>query len=149
MFKIVSRIGTCDAGFSSSKFRSSCLPFVVKQSTFPVFSQLLLNQTTVDSNFVHGPIEFEITSQLYFYNSIEYFPLNQTSTGFYSVAAHEIYNMISWTTRLYFANTRDHMHCSPYNVFCFTQPKYIPPTYDFQLQSGTNLRYGHSVLFSF
>jgi hypothetical protein len=46
-----------------------------------------------------------------------YSPLNQTSTGFYSVAAHEIYNMISWTTRLYFANTRDHMHCSPYNVF--------------------------------
>ena len=38
MFKIVSRIGTCDAGFSSSKFRSSCLPFVVKQTTLPVFS---------------------------------------------------------------------------------------------------------------
>jgi hypothetical protein len=33
MFKIVPRIGTCDAGFSSSKFRSSCLPFVVKQTT--------------------------------------------------------------------------------------------------------------------
>jgi hypothetical protein len=32
MFKIVPRIGTCDAGFSSSKFRSSCLPFVVKQT---------------------------------------------------------------------------------------------------------------------
>jgi hypothetical protein len=31
MFKIVPRIGTCDAGFSSSKFRSSCLPFVVKR----------------------------------------------------------------------------------------------------------------------
>jgi hypothetical protein len=26
------------AGFSSSKFRSSCLPFVVKQTTLPVFS---------------------------------------------------------------------------------------------------------------
>ena len=38
MFKIVPRIGTCDAGFSSSKFRSSCLPFVVKQTTLPVFS---------------------------------------------------------------------------------------------------------------
>jgi len=38
MFKIVPRIGTCDAGFSSSKFRSSCLPFVVKQITLPVFS---------------------------------------------------------------------------------------------------------------
>ena len=36
--KIVPRIGTCDAGFSSSKFRSSCLPFVVKQTTLPVFS---------------------------------------------------------------------------------------------------------------
>jgi hypothetical protein len=32
---------------------------------------------------------------VYFYNSTEYFPLNQTSTGFYSVAAHEIYNMIA------------------------------------------------------
>jgi Uri superfamily endonuclease len=38
MFKIVPRIGTCDAGFSSSKFHSSCLPFVVKQTTLPVFS---------------------------------------------------------------------------------------------------------------
>jgi hypothetical protein len=38
MFKIVPRIGTCDAGFSSSKFRWSCLPFVVKQTTLPVFS---------------------------------------------------------------------------------------------------------------
>jgi hypothetical protein len=28
----------CDAGFSSSKFRSSCLPFVVKQTTLPVSS---------------------------------------------------------------------------------------------------------------
>ena len=65
MFKIVPRIGTCDAGFSSSKFRSSCLPFVVKQTTLPVFSYLLLSRTTVDSNFFHGPIEFEITSQLY------------------------------------------------------------------------------------
>ena len=37
IFKIVPRIGTCDAGFSSSKFRSSCLPFVVKQTTLPVF----------------------------------------------------------------------------------------------------------------
>ena len=61
MFKIVPRIGTCDAGFSSSKFRSSCLPFVVKQTTLPVSSQLLLSRTTVDSNFFHGPIEFEIT----------------------------------------------------------------------------------------
>jgi hypothetical protein len=35
-FKIVPRIGTCDAGFNSSKFRSSCLPFVVKhQNQFP------------------------------------------------------------------------------------------------------------------
>jgi hypothetical protein len=33
MFIIVPRIGTCDAGFSSSKFRSSCLPFMVKQTT--------------------------------------------------------------------------------------------------------------------
>ena len=38
MFKIVPRIGTCDAGFSYSKFRSSCLPFVVKQTALPVFS---------------------------------------------------------------------------------------------------------------
>ena len=38
MFKIVPRIVTCDAGFSSSKFLSSCLPFVVKQTTLPVFS---------------------------------------------------------------------------------------------------------------
>jgi hypothetical protein len=38
MFKIVPRISTCDAGFSSSKFRSSCLPFVVKQTTLPVSS---------------------------------------------------------------------------------------------------------------
>ena len=38
MFKIIPRIGTCDAGFSSSKFRLSCLPFVVKQTTLPVFS---------------------------------------------------------------------------------------------------------------
>ena len=38
MFKIVPRIGTCDAGLSSSKFRSSCLPFVVKQTTLPVSS---------------------------------------------------------------------------------------------------------------
>jgi hypothetical protein len=38
MFKIVPRIGTCDAGFNSSKFHSSCLPFVVKQTTLPVFS---------------------------------------------------------------------------------------------------------------
>jgi hypothetical protein len=37
-FKIVPRIETCDAGFSSSKFCSSCLPFVVKQTTLPVFS---------------------------------------------------------------------------------------------------------------
>ena len=36
MFKIVPRIGTCDAGFSSSKFCLSCLPFVVKQTTLPV-----------------------------------------------------------------------------------------------------------------
>jgi hypothetical protein len=34
-FKIVLRIGTCDAGYSSSKFHSSCLPFVVKQTTLP------------------------------------------------------------------------------------------------------------------
>ena len=61
MFKIVPRIETCDAGFSSSKFRSSCLPFVVKQTTLPVFSQLLLSRTTVELNFFHGPIEFEIT----------------------------------------------------------------------------------------
>ena len=38
MFKIVPRIGTCDAGFNSSKFHSSCLPFVVKQTTLPVSS---------------------------------------------------------------------------------------------------------------
>jgi hypothetical protein len=38
MFKIVPRIGTCDAGFSSSKYRSSCLPFLVKQTTLPVSS---------------------------------------------------------------------------------------------------------------
>ena len=38
MLKIVPRIGTCDAGFSSTKFRSSCLPFVVKQTTLPVSS---------------------------------------------------------------------------------------------------------------
>ena len=38
MFKIVPRIGTCDAGFSSLKFCSSCLPFVVEQTTLPVFS---------------------------------------------------------------------------------------------------------------
>jgi hypothetical protein len=38
MFKIVPRIGTCDDGFSSSKFHSSCLPFVVKQATLPVSS---------------------------------------------------------------------------------------------------------------
>jgi hypothetical protein len=38
MFKIVPRIGTCDAGFTSSKFHWSCLPFVVKQTTLPVFS---------------------------------------------------------------------------------------------------------------
>ena len=38
MFKIVPRIGTCDAGFNSSKFRSSCLPFVAKQTTLPVSS---------------------------------------------------------------------------------------------------------------
>ena len=38
IFKIVPRIGTCDAGFSTSKFRSSCLPFVVKQTTLPVSS---------------------------------------------------------------------------------------------------------------
>ena len=37
MFKIVPRIGTCDAGFSTSKDCSSCLPFVVKQTTLPVF----------------------------------------------------------------------------------------------------------------
>ena len=36
-FKIVPRIGTCDAGVSFSKFRSSCLPFVIKQTTLPVF----------------------------------------------------------------------------------------------------------------
>ena len=65
--------------------------------------------------------QIPLTSMVYFYNSTEYFPLNQTSTGFYSVAAHEIYNMISWTTRLYFANTRDNMHCSPYNVFFLLQ----------------------------
>jgi hypothetical protein len=35
MIKIVPRIGTCDAGFSSSKFRSSCLPFIVEQTTLP------------------------------------------------------------------------------------------------------------------
>ena len=64
--------------------------------------------------------QIPLTSMVYFYNSTEYFPFNQTSTGFYSVAAHEIYNMISWTTRLYFANTRDHMHCSPYNVLFLT-----------------------------
>ena len=38
MFKIVPRIGTCDAGFSSSKFGSSCLLFVVKQTTLPLSS---------------------------------------------------------------------------------------------------------------
>jgi hypothetical protein len=38
MFKIVPRIGTCNAGFSSSKFRLSSLPFVVKQTTLPVSS---------------------------------------------------------------------------------------------------------------
>ena len=38
MFEIVPRIRTCDAGFSSSKFCSSCLPFVVKQTALPVFS---------------------------------------------------------------------------------------------------------------
>jgi hypothetical protein len=38
MFKIVPRIGICDAGFSSSKFRLSCLPFVIRQTTLPVFS---------------------------------------------------------------------------------------------------------------
>jgi hypothetical protein len=37
-FYIVPRIKTCDAGFSSSKFCSSCLPFFVKQTTLPVFS---------------------------------------------------------------------------------------------------------------
>ena len=37
-FKIVPRIVTCDAGFSSSKYRLSCLPFIVKQTTLPVFS---------------------------------------------------------------------------------------------------------------
>jgi len=60
-FKMVLRIVTCDAGFSSSKFHSSCLPFVVKQTTLPIFSLLLLSRATVDSNFFHGPIEFEIT----------------------------------------------------------------------------------------
>ena len=38
MLKIVPRIGTCNAGFSSSKFCSSSLPFVVKQTTLSVFS---------------------------------------------------------------------------------------------------------------
>ena len=38
MFRIVPKIGTCDAGFRSLKFRSGCLPFVVKQTTLPVFS---------------------------------------------------------------------------------------------------------------
>jgi hypothetical protein len=37
MFKIVPRIGTCDNGFSSSNFPSSCLPFVVKQTTLQPF----------------------------------------------------------------------------------------------------------------
>jgi hypothetical protein len=38
-FKIVPRIMTCDAGFSSSKFPDdSPVPFIVKQTTPPVFS---------------------------------------------------------------------------------------------------------------
>jgi len=39
--------------------------------------------------------QIPLTSMVYFDNSTEYFPLNQTSTGFYSVAAHEIYNIIN------------------------------------------------------
>ena len=39
MFEIVPRIGTCDAGFSSSKFPDvSPVPFIVKQTTLTVFS---------------------------------------------------------------------------------------------------------------
>ena len=78
MFKTVPRIGTCDAGFSSSKFRSSCLPFVVKQTTLLVFSQLLLSRTTVDSNFFHGPNKFEImrVNCISFRIKLEYSVLN-------------------------------------------------------------------------
>jgi hypothetical protein len=36
-------------------------PFVVKQTTLPVSSKLLMSRTTVDSNVFHGSIEFEIT----------------------------------------------------------------------------------------
>jgi len=65
-FKIVPRIGTCDAGVSSSKFRSSCLPFIIKQTTLPVFVAPL------ESNY--GWLEFfpwshgirDNESQLYF-----------------------------------------------------------------------------------
>jgi hypothetical protein len=50
MFKIVPRIGTCDAGFSSSKFRSSCLPFVdltnVNNMAFYISGPKLLFETT-------------------------------------------------------------------------------------------------------
>ena len=56
-----------------------------------------------------------LTSMVYFYNSTEYFPLNQTSTGFYSVVAHQIYNIISWTTRLYFAKINNVNYCSHFN----------------------------------
>jgi hypothetical protein len=35
---VKSHEGKYDAGFSSSKLCSSCLPFVVKQTTLPVFS---------------------------------------------------------------------------------------------------------------
>ena len=71
MFKIVPRIGTCDAGFSSSKFRLSCLPFVVKQTTLPVSSLLLLSRN-------YGWLEFfpwshrirDNESQLYIYFTI-------------------------------------------------------------------------------
>ena len=85
MLKIVPRIGTCDAGFSSSKFLQSCLPFVVKQSTLPVSSQLLLSRTTVDSNFFHGPIEFEITR------------VNCSSNSFFFFFVFNIYIFI-WRT---------------------------------------------------
>ena len=37
-FKIVQRIVTCNVGFSSSKFRSNCLPLVIKQTTLPVIT---------------------------------------------------------------------------------------------------------------
>jgi hypothetical protein len=40
MFKIVPRLGTCNAGFSSSKFRSSCLPFVTINGVFLLFNKV-------------------------------------------------------------------------------------------------------------